>query len=290
MIIVKLQGGLGNQFFQYAMGRSLSSRLGVELMLDVSSYINDPKRDYELGKYNINAKIASESEVARCTNFSSILVSKMSRFIKPLYGLSGFVSEKFFEYDPRVMRLPDNRYLFGYWQSSKYFESVQNLLKKELIPKKPLDRENQKTLMMLKGLGDSVCITIRRGDFVSDSKATSFHGTCDIDYYKRSMKLIENKLKNVQYCVFTDDQQWALESLNSSKPMIFVGTDNMAAAEKNMLLMSQCKNFIIANSSYGWWGAWLSENRDKIVIAPKRWFANKEINTSDLCPRGWVRI
>jgi len=137
---------------------------------------------------------------------------------------------------------------------------------------------------------ESISLHIRRGDYVSNVYTNSVHGTCSLDYYQQAVTLLESKLNNPHFFIFSDDLAWAKEHLSFIENVTFVELDVNIPDHDEMFLMSQCLHHIIANSSFSWWGAWLNKNLDKIVIAPKRWFIDETYNTSDLIPDAWIRL
>ena len=136
----------------------------------------------------------------------------------------------------------------------------------------------------------AVSLHIRRGDYVSNPVTNNYHGTCSLAYYKKAVLLLKEKIENPSFFIFSDDLLWARENLDFINDMTFIDLDKSIPDHEEMHLMSQCKHNIIANSSFSWWGAWLNENSDKIVIAPKKWFSDNTINTEDLIPAKWMRI
>jgi hypothetical protein len=124
---------------------------------------------------------------------------------------------------------------------------------------------------------------------VANKNANAHHGTCTLDYYHEAIKIMKEKIKNPYFFIFSDDIPWVKENLKIDGDAFFI-TGKKIKDHEEMFLMSRCKHNIIANSSFSWWGAWLNNNPEKIVIAPKRWFNNEKINTSDLVPDNWLRI
>ena len=136
---------------------------------------------------------------------------------------------------------------------------------------------------------NSVSLHIRRGDYVSNQKTNQTHGTCDLDYYQRCITEIEKEVENPYFFVFSDEIEWVKENLKINHPAEYVDQNTGDKSYEDMRLMSQCKHNVIANSSFSWWGAWLNSYPDKIVFAPKRWFASDKHNTKDLIPEGWKK-
>lgn len=275
MIIVRLQGGLGNQMFQYALGRALSMKNKTELKLDTSFFDlkNVPKRNYDLDVFNIKGNLTTNK-----------YINHIIYFFKKLIGHKG--QEKYFAFDPNILSIGPNAYLDGYWQSSKYFKGYEDQIREDFTLKnKPT--QNIQVLAGEISKINSVCVHVRRGDYVGNKN----HEVVGPDYYKKGIEQI-SKLKTIEKIyVFSDDIEWCKSNLKFEFSTIFVDDSFVGAkGEGHMYLMSKCHNFIIANSSFSWWAVWLNESKDKIVICPKQWFPDNTINTSDLIPSEWIRI
>ena len=282
-ITVKLMGGLGNQLFQYACARNLADVHKTNLKLDVSSYDNDPNnRKYFMDCFNISASIADKNELVPQNNILSKLMFKIHR-------PSNYIKEKYFNYDPSISSLQDGVYLEGYWQSEKYFKRVESIIKKEFLLSEPPNRENRKLLEKINSC-NSVSIHIRRGDYVTNAKTSELFGTCPIEYYQKGVEEIKKSVHNPKYFIFSDDPTWTKMNIVTGYPQHIIDTNRVGDAQEDLRLMSFCKHHIIANSSFSWWAAWLSNNPKKIVIAPKKWFNNYHKNEQDVVPNRWVRI
>jgi hypothetical protein len=295
MIIVKLMGGIGNQMFQYATARRLAHVRGAALKLDLGWFENciaDSPRAYELHLFRIKELIASVEEIRGVKNAGEKgAVCGLMRFlgVGDRCVTNGVVVERHFHFDPEVLRLPDNVYLDGYWQSEKYFADVADVVRSELtVAIEPDDKNRQMSEMIRKS--EAVSLHIRRGDYVSNPVMNRFHGLCSLEYYQKGMEMVFSKTKNAHFFVFSDDPAWAKENVNSDHPLTFIDFNGAERAYEDLRLMSLCKHHVIANSSFSWWGAWLSRNPSKVVVAPAKWFSNPNINTDDLIPQGWVRL
>jgi len=296
MIITHLNGGLGNQMFQYAAGRRLAVKNNTDLKIDTSALgrelLEGTPREYNLHVFDIADNFATEKEIdsmkKRGDSFFALAKKKLGMKIGSYEGKS-FVAEKHFHFDPEVLKLGDSKYLQGYWQSEKYFLDIENIIRKDFTVKIPPTETNQKMMDEINSQ-NSASLHIRRGDYVNDEKTKKFHGICSLDYYIRGAKLIAEKNPDVRFFVFSDDIAWAKENLKLDFPMMFVDINDDDHNYEDMRLMSKCRHHIIANSSFSWWGTWLNPNQEKIVIAPKKWFNDANIDTSDLIPEKWIRI
>lgn len=289
MIIVQLIGGLGNQMFQYAAGRRLAHIHNTELHLDLTRFASDALRNYGLDKFRINAKIASPN-LLKQVPFSRQDALRIG--IKNLYCKeTGFqyVKEQSFDFNKRVLSLPDNVYLEGYWQSEKYFKDIQGLLEREFSFKDEQNRANRDLTELIHST-ESVNLHIRRGDYISNPATNEFHGTCSLDYYHRALEKLTKTVERPHLFIFSDDPEWVWNNLHVAYPSTLVDINGPEKDYEDMRLMSLCNHHIIANSSFSWWGAWLSKYPDKQVYAPKNWFNSSDNDTKDLIPENWHRI
>lgn len=281
MIITKLQGGLGNQMFQYAIGRSLSIKSNAQLKLDISHFTNDNLRKYRLNYLNIIENIASKKEIKKIYNNFNKLFDNLKPFKKKI------IVEKNINFNKNILELKDNFYLYGHWACEKYILDIKPILSKEFTPKNILNENLQKNLKSIEQT-NSVSLHIRRGDYLTEKISKIFKITT-LEYYKKAIDKILEKEKNPYFYIFSDDIEWTNANLKISCPFHFVSQDNLEDYEE-LYLMSKCKHNIIANSSFSWWGAWLNNNPDKIVIAPQEWFNDNSKNVSDLLPSDWIKI
>ncbi len=266
MIVTKLSGGLGNQIFQYAIGRKLSIQNDTDLVLDISHYADDTKRKYALYVFNIKAQT----------------IDKMSGHIFLDYN------EKQFSFDPEVLKIEGDTWINGYWQTEKYFMDIREIILDDLRLKKELSLESKKILEEISN-SNSISLHVRRGDYVTEAKTNAFHGTCSESYYVEAVSKV-SKSGVIKIFVFSDDIKWCKENLKFPHSTVYVNERSTIPDYEELILMSKCKHNIIANSSFSWWGAWLNTNNDKMVIAPKKWFSNSSIDTRDVIPETWIKI
>lgn len=256
MIITKLQGGLGNQLFQWAYGKYLSEHFNTELSLDLSFYQNqfgNTPRTFEL------------------INLPNLKVPERLPPSKPIVYLNDN-----FTFKPIDYKSNHDYFLNGFWQSEKYFKSVSNLIKLELSP-----TEDKLNDLSKKIEGNSISLHIRRTDYLTSN---GFHPTQTIQYYQEAIRLIGD-YKNIY--IFSDDIEWCKNNLTFKNTVFIEGQSNI----EDLWLMSLCDHNVIANSSFSWWGAWLNNNPNKIVVAPKLWFGEHAgINSGDIVPENWIKI
>lgn len=285
MVIVRLKGGFGNQLFQYAAARRIAVEQNVPLKLDLSFLVADAihhtKRHFELYKLNINAEIATAREI------QAIKKERWRDLLHPVLikdrGAAAFLKQ--------VTRCRDQVYLDGYWQSEKYFETISGIIRNEFIFKQPLVNEYYLHVKRQEESSDSVSLHFRRGDYVEDPKTNKYHGVCSMDYYRKAVERISEKISNPVLFIFSDDIQWVKAHFKSKFPMVFIEHSD-EELHSDFRLMSSCKHNIIANSSYSWWAAWLNTNPGKIVVAPRMWYNNKrkQRQANDRVPDAWMRV
>lgn len=290
-VITRLNGGLGNQLFQYAAGRALADRLGAPLKFDLSEFETYLLRRFELKKFNINAGVATSEELAGFIINPSRFQRRYTRLAISLgLGFNKIAFKEYkFGYDDAFEKIRYPMYLNGYWQSEKYFKAAENKLRSELCLANKLDGTSQKILDEILPCS-AVSLHIRRGDYITNPSAASVHGVCSLDYYYSAIRHIATLVQNPCFFVFSDDPQWAKDNLKISYSVQFVEANGPDRGVEDMWLMKSCKHHIIANSSFSWWAAWLNDRQDKIVIAPRIWFLDKKINTRDLIPEQWHKI
>jgi Glycosyl transferase family 11 len=295
VIVVRLLGGHSNQLFQYATGRVLADRHNTSLKLDTKSYLanqpeQDTPREYELSGYPLRAEIATDKDMQRVLplDFQPNLPFKILWRLGINNRIRPF-SEGGKHFNPKVLSLPDNTYLNGWWQNEKYFMDIRKDLLRDLEPSRPMNTKNKKYFDAIKK-STSVSLHVRRGDYVTNKNAKSTHGLTPVQYYKAALNKVLNHENNkpVHIFVFSNDIPWCKKNLKLETPMTFI-EGNVDGAD-DMRLMKHCNHNILTNSSFSWWGAWLNENPDKIVIAPKMWFTNKDDNKAMELPKTWIRL
>ena len=289
-IITKLIGGIGNQMFQYAAGRALAHRYGVDLLLDCSGFDSYKLRRYELDKFAINARLATITELNSAYRKSPKFLGRLGKALG-IYQPRKQFKEASFAYDTRFDNIVPSVYLDGYWQSERYFLNIASQLREEFITTEPLDAANREILSLIhKECNLAVSLHIRRGDYVTNPQTTKYHGVCSLDYYYYAIDYIAGQIFRPHLFIFSDDQEWAKDNLKVSHKITFVNVNSTDQGIYDMTLMKACNHHIIANSSFSWWGAWLNARSDKIVVAPRLWFADELIDTKDLLPNDWIRI
>lgn len=287
MIIVSINGGLGNQLFQYAFGKHLAHLHHTEVHFDLSVFDNPKHRAFALHHFNTSLKQAKQNKlpfhIRKGYKNLRLIRALLNRFFYP-YRV---ITQEQFDFNPSYLSINKNAYYWGYWQSEKYFSGVKDSIKQELSFKEdfsPLDESIRKKIEEQRC---SVCLHIRRGDYVGHSLLP----VCDLSYYKKAVDLITGKFQNPYFFIFSDDIAWCKENFKINHAHDFV---NSGEDWRDLRLMTHCHHNIIANSSFGWWGAYLGQHRSKVVISPKHWFNENEnsdnYNTKDLIPDNWIII
>jgi hypothetical protein len=293
MIIARLDGGLGNQMFQYANGRAKALEQHSQLLVDISEF--DTYRlhqGFELSKIFIGPFNIATSEQIKGLKGLPLQGKflKIAAKLSKLFFKQSFVQEPYFQYWEGIKNVPNNSYLSGYWQSEKYFQNFQDQIMADFKFAVPLQGMNEKLASTIQENSlISISLHIRRGDYVANPKTRSYHGVCSMDYYQKAIAYFTERMEKVHFFIFSDDPEWVKQNLVIAHPHTFVSHNTGENSYNDMHLMSLCQHHIIANSSFSWWGAWLNPSTDKIVIAPKNWFI-KPINTKDLIPSSWIRL
>lgn len=290
-VIARIEGGLGNQLFQYAAARSLADRLGCGLALDLRGLALNGDRPYMLDRYRVRADIATPAELEVLPDWRASRVgrwrARLSQSLPDLWSFPLFWPASF-AYDPRFERIRRPVYLVGYWQSEKYFSWNRERLLDDLtlLPQWSL------ATALLENHDDtaSVALHIRRGDYVSNPNAAQFHGLCDLGYYQLAADDLAHRQPDIRVHVFSDDPDWVRQHLHLTVPMQVMDVAGPDEAHVDLELMSRCRHHIIANSSFSWWGAWRCRGQGQTVYAPKRWFQDPGTDTSDVIPARWLQL
>ena len=291
MIIVKIKGGLGNQLFQYAIGLELSKINKRQLYLDLSWFKNnktDTIRNFMLDKFQIYHEIATEDLIKKFNNQDSVLqkiINRLSNIFLPI-RFRKYIIEIDNNFNNEILLLKDNFYLDGTWMNEKYFSTVKEDVRK-LYSIKPFLNNYYKKIESNILYNNSICVHIRRGDYANNPDTLKYHGLIPFDYYLVTMKYFSDKFKDAKFYLFSDDIEWVKSIFKNNSNICFVSNDFIDSDIQEFYLMSKCKHHVIANSTFSWWSAWLSNNPQKIVCAPKRW-SSKILDSKCLVPSNWI--
>jgi len=296
-MIIKLKGGLGNQMFQYAFGKMLQKEYGITNLKYDDSYIRNGQTE-ESGKIPvrlsyidglcINCKFASSKEV------SKYLATKRTPFTLS-YRMAVFIDKtinKDYYYERnRSYVNPDNiiryKYLDGYWQSYRYLKSIRQNLLGEFKPRKELSKKTQDYISDISGK-NAVMVGIRLGDYMLGKSQRNHYFQSDENYYNLAMKSLAGEIPNPLFIIFTNRVQECKERYKFDYPVIFRENHDYVNDFEELQIMRNCKHAIIAGSTFHWWGAWLIENDNKIVIRPSKWFIDDK--PIDICPPEWESL
>ncbi|MBP6048185.1 MAG: alpha-1,2-fucosyltransferase [Chitinophagales bacterium] len=295
MIKVLLTGGLGNQMFQYAFARNLSILNNTQLVLN-TSYLESKlpfkkwatPMQYELSIFDIKAIV--EHNIIQSKYLYPFAKSEYFLRNKMAISKMNVITEQQHDFNPVYLDAKDNTYVKGNFQTEKYFENIKEIIQNDFTFKNSLDELNQQQAIQITQC-NSVSIHIRRGDYISLKQNANKFAQIPLSYYNDARTFIENQISNPTYFVFSDDIHWAKENLQLPPTTQFISHNNSTSnSYKDMQLMSMCKHHIICNSTFSWWAAWLNQNKEKIVIAPKNWFADVSINSKDIIPSQWIKL
>jgi len=285
MLTIGLSGGLGNQLFQYALGRSLEINAPGDIQYDMSAIDNDMGRVYLLDKLGL-------------TNLQLVHQCESPKFV-----------EGSLRFKPEILEfgMDNDLFLQGYWQCEQYFKRVQHKIRSEVFRGMPLSEETRQVAEKIKQ-GPSAFLHIRRSDNLSQ-RARVFHGELGENYYKTAMDLIRGQISNVHFYLFSDEAAWCKQNMKyrdatviDCNPMSgicdssgIIHRNNEGREVEDLYLMSLCDHGILANSTFSWWGAWLSPKEtlgQRIIIAPKAWFVagSDEADPMDIIPERWLKL
>lgn len=293
VVVVKLRGGLGNQMFQYALGRALTLKHQTRLKLDVSAYgvpnsVPGSPRRYELDSFGLDASFATVLDIGPTPRAGSHWRFQAARTVKAMRGII-VIKERGYPFQPQILESPDNSYLVGYWQSEKYFKTVESVIRKDFSFRTPLRGRNEELATAIES-SDAVSVHVRRGDYVSDPWASKTLGVLPMSYYVDALQEIARGTSHPHAFVFSDDPEWCRRNVAFRYETTYVDANPPDKGVEDMRLMALCRHHIIANSSFSWWGAWLSRYPDKRVFAPNRWTLDPVPDTSDVVPSEWVKL
>lgn len=291
-IIVRIKGGLGNQLFCYTAARRLAVVNNAELVIDdATGFTRDLRyqRQYSLDHFCIPVRKATSNEKLEPLERYRRGVMKLLSIKKP-FSERTYLEQEGLDFDNRLLKLEVKKtlYLDGLWQSEKYFKDVQEVIRKDLQIIPPQDTKNHQMAEKIVSC-NAVAIHIR---WFHNPKIGGIHNI-STDYYQKAIELIETRIDSPHYFLFSDDPVAASEKINLPKERVTFVTHNRGDenAYADMWLMSKCQHFIIANSTFSWWGAWLSENASKIVVAPSiQLDGETSWGFTGLIPDNWIKI
>lgn len=315
MINVFVKGRLGNQMFQYAAARGIQKRYypDEQINMNFKFVIKDGAKKHESGWNNqlcgfrLNKSLVFDERIGLDAGqlillgvyfvaFKTIkLLSKKDKYyfkkkkleqkIQKFYNKRGLYLYSYGYYDFMPSK-KKNKLMIGYFESSKFFDNVRDELKEEFMPKE--DRISNTKFYHNATKKDSVCVSVRRGDFYTDGNADDC-AVCDKDYFEDAIYKMKKMVKNSNFVFFSDDIRWVRKNIDFGGVNAVFESGRDSVYDK-MMAMSSCDHFIISNSSFSWWAQYLSDNRDKTVISPKIWRRYNANLYKDAYEKEWILV
>ncbi len=273
-VIVWLRGGLGNQMFQYALGRSIAERQGRELVLDTTwldrHIPRTTRRMYSLNVFAIDTRFLTEGEMEDLPALA-LIVERRGGFCPAVLEPSPF----------------DCLYVRGFWQDERYFADIEGAIR-FAFQLRAEERRESAWSRAITAERTPVCVHVRRQDYLTHPDL----GFVGKEYYSCAIDVMAQKVKEACFFVFSDDIDWCEANLDIEHPHSFVRHEGSApeTTVTDFSLMMRCRHFVIANSSYSWWAAWLGTATDKAVVAPRKWFKHEQGDNPGTAPSGWIRL
>ena len=286
-VIVRIKGGLGNQLFCYAAARRLALVNDAELVIDdITGFARDKlfRRIYCLDKFNIKARKATPCErmepFERARRGIAKHLAKKRNFFRRKY-----IEQEGVDFDARLLdfKVRGTVYLDGYWQNEKYFKDVRKIIREDFKMAPSVDTLSSS---VLNDIRDTQSVAVHLRWF--DAPGIASNQNVLQNYYEQAIALTKIKINNPKYFLFSDNIQAALEKVSLTKDKIVCVSRGCDAESvlADLFLMSQCKHFVIANSTFSWWGAWLSGFSDKTIIAPQKKFEGD----NNIIPKAWIIV
>ena len=287
MIVARIEGGLGNQLFQYAFGTQLASQHDTELVLDLSSYASKPAHGYMLDRFSIRARELRTDERKRIPGrYGEGTRSLLQALVFAGKELTR-VRERPFGFAERYMSAPDDNYLVGYWQSERFFRDVTANIREQFHPAVSMSSETLRIRDRMLN-SSSIAIHLRRGDYITTKPMAARN--LSLDYYRECVASQLERRPESQVYVFSNDIPWCHANLDLPCPVHFVEHTNNATAHEDLCLMTAAECFVVANSTFSWWGAYLGERQDRTVFAPKSWYHPKTLDDQDINCKDWILV
>ncbi|MBO5166773.1 MAG: alpha-1,2-fucosyltransferase [Lachnospiraceae bacterium] len=306
MIFLRLSDGLGNQLFQYAYARCLQEKYKEIIWINIESYKDNGEREYSLSHFKLNPNVYVLDNIWGKLHYKYIehvidkerkeRVKKQYTDIEDTNNKEMIAKKKGiclalpspFKYYQFPMTKRKNKLAIGYFQSEKYFREIRDIIIKEFTLKEPLP-ENVKKLMKVMSKQNSVCVHIRRGDYLKIKWKEL--NICDENYYLQAMDVIAENVAEPVFYIFSNsetDLKWIEKNYHFKYPVQYVNMNNPDYVE--LKLMSACKHFVISNSTFSWWAQYLSSNQDKVVVAPDRWYKSSKYSDEYIYMDTWKRV
>lgn len=279
---VRLMSGLGNQLFQYAAGRRVAEQTRTKLRFDVSFFASEPNREYGLGDFRIHAELVDGEPK---TQAFMDAVEPERQYAEERYGATFLRQGLETPTEELLANAKRGSYLAGYWIREQYFLPVADQVRRELRAR-TTDAITSGSALIAEA-PQSVAVHVRRGDMVHDPGSAERFGSMPAAYYERAAAYIAERRPNCHFFVFSDDPEWC-ESLSLPGPMRVMssGTEPF----EDLTLISRCDHVVVPNSSFSWWGAWLGETADSLIVVPARAYRDERPMGDEKFPERWLRI
>jgi hypothetical protein len=289
-VVAAIGGGLGNQMFQYAAARRSAYFKNAELLLYLGNrYRNGSYRVYGLDRFHISGRRAREAEAGGLRRISRM----RRRLAKVLPRLTvppdpELIREETLSFNPAILSLQGSVKLSGAWQCERYFADIADIIRQEFTLRDSLDPRNREVLARIES-APSAFIHVRRGDYVTHPVDSKKFGTCSSEYYEEAVAFLQEQVgPGLRFFVFSDDPAWVRETKIGGEGAEVIDW-NANRPERDLALMRHCRHAIIANSTFSWWGAWLGDTGDRIVIAPRVWLQGRS-DYQDIVPERWLKL
>ena len=272
-------GRLGNQMFQFASTLAIGKRKGYEVRFPIENCSGFRR----IGPIDLSTGALSD---VKCDLLDCFDIPNEYFISSPRLQIYSLFNEGKFEYDDRIESIPDGCNLSGYFQTEKYFLDIKEEIKNIFSFKKEIVEEGDRILREISGGKELVSLHVRRGDY---TLYPDHHPTCNPEYYSLGIQEIRKvSEKDLKAIIFSDDKQWCLDNMKN-----YIGEDfsitNTEDPYVELYMMTKCNYHIIANSSFSWWGSWLSNS--KLTVAPSKWFGSAmDKNTQDIYLKEWISI
>lgn len=281
--------------FQYALGRALSQRSGAPLLLDTNVIEYAPQetsRSYDLDIFKLRPAFATRSDVSPYHPHGAGWAGKIAHRLRRTSSGSKIVHQREFAFQPEIVDSTPPVYLAGYWQSYRYFAGIEETLRRDFEFRDALPPGAAELAAAIAQPG-AVCLHVRRGDYTAPQYA-HFIGPCAMDYYRRAVARMREVIEEPVFFIFSDDMAWCRENFDwlegAARFVDYATPPGLKPHASDLQLMARAGHFIIANSTFSWWAAWLAGDRAELIIAPRKWFKLPYLTTDDLIPAHWERL
>lgn len=300
MIIVRLQGGLGNQMFQYAFAKKLATKYKTGVKIDLTllqcrdNIADLVIRNFDLDFFNLNSEFVTAKEIKQYNGaISPTFYQRITYKLNTLLNRYPLIIQEQHDYDiKQINSITNNSCIVGRWQSELYFKDISHEIKNCFS----LDSftPNQYTLDVYNRIKEKqiISIQIRRGDYVTHKRYSKEIGALDISYYHLAIEEVKKLIQKpspIHFIIISDDIAWCNKNLKITDNVDFISQEkNKVGYFSDLWLLTKSNHSIISNSTFSWWGAWLSEKPESIIIAPKNWNRNKV--STNIVPDRWIQI